>query len=167
MRNPAYCLQCDDGTLLEHGIRDLVFVYHGNNLTVPDVRGWHCPVCGECEFDEDEGQRYSSAVDAFAAEVDAEEAAWLRSTRKKLKLKQAEAGKLFGGGVSAFSEYERGKTQPHKSTVLLMLLLDKHPELLKELLEPPTQRKSFGGKPRDAGQGSLSGDGTFSSPTGQ
>ena len=60
-------------------------------------------------------------------------AAELRAIRKRLGLKQAEAGKLFGGGTSAFSEYERGKTQPHKSTVLLLRLLDKHPELLKEL----------------------------------
>ena len=29
--------------------------------------------------------------------------------------------------------YERGKTQPHKSTVLLFKLLDKHPDLLAEL----------------------------------
>lgn len=137
MRTPAYCLQCDDGTLLEHGIRDVQFAYRGRNLTVPNVQGWHCPVCGECEFDEGEGQRYSAAADAFASAVDREEAAWLRATRKKLKLKQAEAGQLFGGGISAFSEYERGKTQPHKSTVLLMRLLDKHPELLKELTEPP------------------------------
>ena len=37
------------------------------------------------------------------------------------------------GGVNAFSEYERGKTQASKSTVLLLKLLDKHPELLKEI----------------------------------
>lgn len=30
-------------------------------------------------------------------------------------------------------EDERGKTQPHKSTVLLLKLLDKHPELLDEV----------------------------------
>ena len=134
MRTPPCCLQCDDGTLLEQGIRDLVFSYHGKTLTVPAIRGWHCPECGECEFDDGEGKRYSAAVDTFAAQVDAEEAAWLRATRKKLGLKQAEAGKLFGGGVSAFSEYERGKTQPHKSTVLLLRLLEKHPELLKEVM---------------------------------
>ena len=51
----------------------------------------------------------------------------------QLGLRQVEAGHLFGGGSSAFSEYERGKTQPHKSTVLLFKLLDRHPELLDEL----------------------------------
>jgi HTH-type transcriptional regulator/antitoxin MqsA len=59
----------------------------------------------------------------------------MRNTRKKLKLTQADAGRLFGGGASAFSEYERGKTQPHKSTVLLLRLLNRHPELMAELVQ--------------------------------
>lgn len=133
MSEKQFCLQCDDGTVLEHGKRDLSFAYRDRSLTVPQVSGWHCPVCGECQFDDGEGKRYSDAVDAFAATVDREIADSLRATRKKLGLRQAEAGKLFGGGASAFSEYERGKTQPHKSTVLLLKLLDKHPELLDEV----------------------------------
>lgn len=133
MSETRYCLQCDDGTALVHGSRDLAYSYRSRTTTVPAVSGWHCPVCGECEFDDGEGKRYSEAVDAFSAAVDRELAASLRAIRKKLGLKQAEAGRLFGGGVNAFSEYERGKTQPHKSTVLLLNLLDKHPELLKEL----------------------------------
>lgn len=128
-----FCLQCDDGTLLEYGVRDLVFSHRGSTLTVPQISGWHCPVCADCTFDDGEGKRYSAAVDAFCAEVDAELAKSLRQIRKKLGLKQAEAGQLFGGGASAFSEYEHGKTQPHKSTVLLLKLLDKHPELLAEI----------------------------------
>lgn len=133
MDDKRICLQCDDGTLLEQVKRDITFKYRGKTLTVLQVSGWHCPVCRDCEFNDGEGKRYSAAIDAFAHEVDAQFAIELRAIRKKLGLKQAEAGKLFGGGVSAFSEYERGKTQPHKSTLLLLKLLDKHPELLKEL----------------------------------
>lgn len=134
MRNPTFCLQCDDGTLLEYGTRDLVETIEGLSVTVPKVHGWHCPVCGECEFaDKDDSQRFSEALAALRKSADQQRAATLRTIRKKLGLKQAEAGKLFGGGASAFSEYERGKTQPHKSTVLLLKLLDKHPDLLKEL----------------------------------
>lgn len=133
MSNSKFCLQCDNGILLEHVKRHLSFTYRDHELTVPEVSGWHCPVCGECQFDDGEGKRYSESVDAFCASVDREIAESLRDIRKKLGLRQAEAGKLFGGGASAFSEYERGKTQPHKSTVLLLKLLDKHPELLDEL----------------------------------
>ena len=63
----------------------------------------------------------------------AEESTFIRNVRKKLGLKQSEAGKLFGGGVNAFSEYERGITQPHKSTIALLRLLNRHPELLNEV----------------------------------
>lgn len=111
--------------------RDLTFAHKGRETVVPEVLGWFCPQCGEAYL-EDNG-RYAEAVAAFAREVDALDAAELRTIRKKLGLRQADAGKLFGGGVSAFSDYERGKTQPHKSTVLLLKLLDKHPELLEEI----------------------------------
>lgn len=133
MSEKRFCLQCDDGTFLVHEKRDLSFTYRDRTGTVPAVSGWHCPVCGESEFDDGEGKRYSAVMDAFAASVDSELAASLRAIRKKLGLKQADAGRLFGGGVNAFSEYERGKTRPPRATVLLLRLLDKHPELLAEI----------------------------------
>lgn len=128
-----YCPQCDDGTLLEHCSTDKVITIDDLSVTVPVVSGWHCPACGECEFDDGEGKRYSEALASLRAQANAKRQAELRAIRKKLGLRQADAGKLFGGGVSAFSDYERGKTQPHKSTVLLLKLLDKHPELLDEV----------------------------------
>lgn len=136
MEEKRFCLQCDESHLLshlEHGARDLLFTRNGRTHTVAQVLGWHCPVCGDCHFDGKEGDRYGAAMDAFSAQVDADIAAALRATRRKLGLRQVEAGLLFGGGSSAFSEYERGKTQPHKSTVLLFKLLDRHPELLDEI----------------------------------
>lgn len=133
MSKERFCLQCDDGTLLVHEKRDLSFTYRDRTGTVSAVSGWHCPVCGECEFDDGEGKRYSAAMDTFAANVDGELAASLRAIRKKLGLKQAEAARIFGGGVNAFSEYERGKTRPPRATVVLLRLLDKHPELLAEI----------------------------------
>ncbi len=129
-----HCLQCDDGPELVHDRRDLVFGYRDRKTVVSAVAGWHCPNCGECEFDPGEAARYSEAIDAFSAGVDREIAATVRAIRKRLGLKQAEAGRLFGGGVNAFSEYERGKTHPHRSTLLLLRLLDQHPELLRELV---------------------------------
>jgi HTH-type transcriptional regulator/antitoxin MqsA len=125
-----YCLQCDDGTLLEYGVKDMDSVVRSFAVHVPAVSGAHCPKCGECEFDPGEGKRFSDEVDRQLAEAEGKA---IRSARKKLGLRQTDAGNLFGGGVSAFSEYERGKTRPHKSTVLLLRLLDKHRELLQEI----------------------------------
>lgn len=129
-----YCLQCDDGTLLVHGKVDKTIKIDALSVVVPQVSGWHCPACHDCEFDDGEGKRYSAALSALRKQADAERAASMRAIRKKLGLNQAEAGRLFGGGASAFSEYERGKTQPHRSTVQLLRILGRHPELLKELV---------------------------------
>ncbi|MEO3102131.1 type II toxin-antitoxin system antitoxin MqsA, partial [Escherichia coli] len=35
--------------------------------------------------------------------------------------------------VNAFSRYEKGNAQPHPSTIKLLRVLDKHPELLNEI----------------------------------
>lgn len=134
MRNPRYCFQCDDGTVLVHTQKDIVIQLGDQSETVPAVNGWHCPVCGECEFDDaGEAERVSVASDAMVHQQRAKRAAAIRATRKRLKLSQKEAAALFGGGVNAFSEYERGVTQPHRSTVMLLALLDRHPELLEEV----------------------------------
>lgn len=125
------CVACghDD---MAFDTRDLTFAHKARKTVVHGVPGWFCPHCGEGYIED--GGRYAEAITAFSREIDALDAAELRAIRKKLGLKQADAGRLFGGGINAFSEYERGKTQPHKSTVLLLKLLGRHPELLKELV---------------------------------
>ena len=134
MRKPAFCLQCDDGTLLARQTKDVTITVDDLTAIVPAVKGWHCPVCGEIEFTEQASSaRYSDALAVLRKTADKQRADSVRAIRKKLGLRQADAGQLFGGGVSAFSDYERGKTRPHKSTVLLLKILDKHPELLNEL----------------------------------
>lgn len=60
-----YCLQCDDGTVLEHCSKDLTTELNGNSVVTPQVSGWHCPKCGECEFDDGEGQRYSKNTEVL------------------------------------------------------------------------------------------------------
>jgi HTH-type transcriptional regulator/antitoxin MqsA len=43
------------------------------------------------------------------------------------------AAELAGGGHNAFSRYERGESMPLPAVVNLFRLLDRHPDLLKEL----------------------------------
>ncbi|MDR1662548.1 MAG: type II toxin-antitoxin system MqsA family antitoxin [Azoarcus sp.] len=128
-----YCPQCDDGARLEHQRKDMTETLHGLTATIPGVSGWHCPVCGECVFDPGEGARVAAALEELRRAGIENRAREVRGIRKKLGLKQADAGRIFGGGVNAFSEYERGKTQPHKSTMLLLRLLNLHPELIREI----------------------------------
>jgi HTH-type transcriptional regulator/antitoxin MqsA len=119
---------------MELSIKDVTVQANGVAHTVPEIAGWHCPKCGEVEFiDQDGSERHMAAMNAVWEEARAEDSVSLRAIRKRLGLSQAEAGRLFGGGISAFSGYERGKIQPHKSTVLLLRLLNRHPELLNEI----------------------------------
>jgi HTH-type transcriptional regulator/antitoxin MqsA len=113
--------------------RDIPFDYKHEHLVVKQIRGWYCPLCNEALFDDGEGVRYAATLDHFVATVDKHQAEELQRIRRKLHLTQKEAAQLFGGGVNAFSEYERGITKPAKSTLLLLKVLDKHPELIDEV----------------------------------
>lgn len=128
------CAACgaSDGFVTE--LRDRAIHHRGHDGVVSAVRARYCNACGEgLSMGDSEMKRMSEAVRDFMRSVDALQATELRATRKRLGLKQAEAAAIFGGGINAFSEYERGIRQPAKSTVLLLKLLDRHPELLAEV----------------------------------
>lgn len=127
------CLNCEKADMIK-GKRDVTAHFSGFSEVVPAVYGWHCPKCGEVEFLDDDGSdRFEAAMDQLAAR----QRLWLRATRKKLKLTQAEAAVLTGGGVNAFSRYERGETKPIAAVVNLFRVLEKHPELLDEVRHGP------------------------------
>ena len=58
----------------------------------------------------------------------------LRRVRHKLHLSQAAAARLTGGGHNALSRYEHGQVVPMSATTNLFKLLDRHPELINELI---------------------------------
>lgn len=90
MREPAFCLQCDDGTLLEYRTKDVRIAIDDLSVIVPQVLGWHCPVCGEIEFiDKESSRRYSEALDSLRLAANKKRAESLRAMRKKLGLKLA------------------------------------------------------------------------------
>ena len=126
------CLNCGQGKLV-HAVRDVPYGYKGHQTVIPQVKGWHCPHCREVEFAAGEGTRFAETISRFAAEIDVQEAAELARIRKKLKLTQQEAAQLTGGGPNAFSRYERGKAKPVQAVTNLFKLLDRHPDLLREL----------------------------------
>jgi len=118
---------------MERAIRDVSRDFQGQMLTISAVDGWHCPNCGEVEFaTRAESERFFAAAQAIQEEATRRQAEAIRAIRNRLGLTQKQAAELLGGGVNAFSEYERGITRPSKSTLILLKLLDRHPELLRE-----------------------------------
>ena len=99
------------------------------------MTGKSCPVYGEVILEPGESDRVMREMKAFAKEVNAAvvDPAFIVHVRKKLALDQREAAEIFGGGVNAFSRYETGKTRPPLALVKLLKVLDRHPDLLKEV----------------------------------
>ncbi|WP_189941789.1 type II toxin-antitoxin system MqsA family antitoxin [Sulfuriferula thiophila] len=128
--NGKPCPLCGAGTLHD-GIKTITQEYKGRIFS-SETRGAFCDHCadGFVEFDAAEEAKWLT----FRDQVDAAEAAELARIRKKLRLTQAQAAHLTGGGKNAFSRYERGNAKPVAAVVNLFRLLDHHPELLKELV---------------------------------
>lgn len=126
------CPECGKAEMLRD-VREAAFTYKGRTLMVPAQPGLYCPACGEAVFNDAEADRYQAVIRPFVEAVNREAMPELARVRKALKLTQAEAGKLFGGGAVAFSRYETGKTAPPRALQVLFRILERHPELLDEV----------------------------------
>jgi HTH-type transcriptional regulator / antitoxin MqsA len=106
----------------------------GMTATVEGLSGWRCDACGEVEFDAASARRYAAAGDDLVLQDRARQSKEIRRIRRKLGLSQVAAARLTGGGHNAFSRYERGEVAPLPAVINLFRLLDKHPDLLKDLM---------------------------------
>jgi HTH-type transcriptional regulator/antitoxin MqsA len=106
----------------------------GTTATVKGLSGWRCDACGEVEFDAGSARRYAAAGDDLVMRDRAQQSKEIRRIRLKLGLSQVAAARLTGGGHNAFSRYERGEVAPLPAVINLFRLLDKHPDLLKDLM---------------------------------
>ncbi|MCE9886860.1 MAG: type II toxin-antitoxin system MqsA family antitoxin [Hafnia sp.] len=129
-----HCPECGSKNTIKD-YRDIPFTYKGQSTVVKAVGADWCLDCGEGVIFKEESLRIDSILTEFNKQVNASiiDPEYVVAMRKKLNLSQSEAGEIFGGGVNAFSRYETGKALPHVSTVKLLKLLDKYPELLEEI----------------------------------
>ena len=112
---------------------DETLSYGNQSLTLHGMRGEFCPVCGEGVWDAESYRRYSEAQTALLRSVKGDAGREIRRIRKGLNLTQAQLAEVFGVGKAAFSRYERGETRPPAPGVKLLKLLERHPDLLKEM----------------------------------
>lgn len=128
------CPVCGAAKLI-HDIRDISYTYKGESTVIPAVTADFCTACDESITDASETKRVMDLMLAFNKQVNAAivDPAYIASVRKKLDLDQKEAAEIFGGGVNAFSRYENGKTKPPLALIKLLRVLDKHPNLMREV----------------------------------
>lgn len=128
------CPVCGAAQLI-HDTRDIAYTYKGESTVIPAVTADFCTACDESITDASETKRVMDLMLAFNKQVNAAivDPAYIASVRKKLDLDQKEAAEIFGGGVNAFSRYENGKTKPPLALIKLLRVLDKHPNLMREV----------------------------------
>lgn len=132
------CPACG-GAELAPDTRDLSYTYKGETTTIVAVRGDFCPICAEAVLERDDTDRYMFEIGAWQKQVNSTQVdpAVIARVRTKLNIGQREAGLIFGGGVNAFNRYEAGTSKPPVSLVKLLGLLDRHPDLLQEVVASP------------------------------
>ena len=64
----------------------------------------------------------------------------VRRIRRKLRLTQASAGALLGGGPNAFHKYESGAVLPSQAICSTLCILDEYPDAM-EVLRRRAERK--------------------------
>jgi len=103
------CPICETGILVSNTYTGVI-QHKGNDLDVPNLE---CSVCKSCGADPvlaDQAKRNQARfTDAKRAADRLLSAQEIRSARKNLGLTQHEASRIFGGGLNAFSKYERGE----------------------------------------------------------
>jgi HTH-type transcriptional regulator / antitoxin MqsA len=130
-----HCQDCGAAGSMKRVDRETFTVKHGGTAAaVEGLSGWRCEACDDIMFDAESARRYAAAGDELVLRERERQSKEIRRIRRKLGLSQIDAARLTGGGHNAFSRYERGEAAPLPAVINLLRLLDKHPELLKELL---------------------------------
>lgn len=121
--------------------RPMDYEYKNQTITVQQPGMW-CNSCNEGILDSKDSKVTQAELQEFRSKIDGLLSPWeIRSVRKKLHLKQSEAGEIFGGGVNAFSRYETGALPAPKSLSLLFKILGDKPDIYFSEIQPWVQDK--------------------------
>ncbi len=124
----------ETGAVLKRSIQRRKLDYKGVEREF-DLPGWWPADDGDGILEAADLTIVDQAFDELRAEaaqrLKAEE---VRRIRTRLKLSQRRAGEILGGGPRAFQKYESGEVVVSRPMANLLLLLDRDPSRLKELI---------------------------------
>jgi HTH-type transcriptional regulator / antitoxin MqsA len=123
----------ETGQAMERMVKPMTLSYKNQSITF-DMPGWYCEASGESIHTSDDMKCSDRALNRLKARAEGLlEPEEIRRIRKKLKLSQAQAGELIGGGPRAFQKYESGDLLPSRGINSSLVLLDADPESLQVL----------------------------------
>lgn len=129
----SVCPVCFEGHL-EHKAKRIISYYKGQSITYLQPGNW-CSRCGEGVLSGSDVLVTQERLLEWREKVDKQEALEIARIRRRLRLTQAQAARIAGGGKNAFSRYEKGHAKPVMAVSVLFKLLDRHPELVSEAKE--------------------------------
>jgi len=124
----------DTGAVLRRSVRRRKLNYKGVEGFF-EIPGWWPADDGDGILEGADLKVFDHAFDQLRAEASKlPDAGEVRRIRQLLKLSQRRAGEILGGGPRAFQKYESGEVIVSRPMANLLLLLDRNPSLLKELI---------------------------------
>lgn len=129
------CPVCERGHLQAIAV-DEVIPYAGAELTVHQVEVSRCDLCGEETVLPDQLKRNELRfVDAKRRHDDLMTSQEIVTWREELRITQAQAAEILGGGVNAFSKYERGEVIQSRAMDQLMRVSQRFSEVRRYLFQ--------------------------------
>jgi HTH-type transcriptional regulator/antitoxin MqsA len=124
------CPSC--GQTLARGVRNETLTYRGHSITYGQP-GWHCENCDDGVLEGGDNAFHDAALHEIMARAKGSPISPLtvRAAREAVGLSQREAGRVFGGGPTAFYKYESAKSVPSVGMATLLRLALQHPELFR------------------------------------
>jgi len=127
------CPSCGERKLVRD-TRDISYTYKGETIAIPAVRGEFCPACGESVLAAAESKRVSAAMLEFNKQVNAP-LSIPASSRVSARNSRSTSGRRPRSSAAApmrFALRER-QDQAALALVRLLMVLDRHPNLLNEV----------------------------------
>ena len=117
------CPVCEAGIMTPHDNGTYKFHYQRQAHTVTGIHYAKCDVCEASGYLSGQLTYNKKVIEAFQKNlVSIISPTQILTLREKYSLTQLTASKIFGGGVNAFSRWERGVIVPAEPTAKLMLL---------------------------------------------
>lgn len=128
------CPVCGEGTWQKKSDGVYIFRHGRKEHRVSGQHYAHCEHCGTQGYLPGQREKnrlliqaYQKTLPGYVSPSD------VLAVREKYLLTQAEAARIFGGGVQGFSKWERGVASPAGPTARIIRLALKFPEVMRDL----------------------------------
>ena len=135
------CPACDG--VMQRKVMEETIAFQGQSLRYQQP-GWHCDACDEGVLEGSDNVFHDAALHEVMARAKGSPISPLtiRAAREAVGLSQREAGRVFGGGPTAFYKYESAKAIPSEGMANLLRLALERPDLFRKSPHGATESTS-------------------------